>query len=190
MHIGVFGGSFDPVHAGHLAAATTAIEVLGLDRLLIVPVFRQPFKQNEVITSAADRLAMLRIAFDEVPRCVVDEVEVERGGVSYTAETLRQLRTRFPHDKLSLIVGADNAAQLGNWRDAATIRRIATVVVVTRPGETVADSADFTVVPIPPHDVSASEIRATLRAGGSVEGMVPPEVLGYIYERGLYEVGV
>ncbi len=190
MHTGVFGGSFDPVHVGHVGVAEAVLEKLSLDRLLVVPTAQHPFKSEGHSASAGDRLAMLKIAFADIDKIWIDGCEFERGGVSYTVDTLRDIRSRFQEDKLSLIVGADTVTSFNEWKDFKLLKEMAEVIVVTRPGEEVHGSERFRVVEVPAFDVSATEIRTRLEKGGSVEGLLAPEVQEFILGRRLYGTGV
>lgn len=184
---GVFGGSFDPVHVGHLVVARAARDRLGLNVVHLIPASRQPFKAQGHVASASDRLAMLRLAVAEFAGLVADGREVERGGLSYTIDSLRELRAEFPEDALCLLVGADAARELPEWRDSAEICRLARIGVLTRPGATMPDlpwAAD--VVEVPAVDVSATDVRARLRRGESVAGLIPDTVAAYISAHALY----
>src|SRR5262245_10708221 len=131
MRVGVFGGTFDPVHVGHLAIANAALEELALDRLLFVPAHRSPLKQGDPIASARDRVAMLEASIAGEPRFRVSRVELDREGPSYTVDTLEQLGGE---GDLFLVVGSDAYADLARWKDPDRIRALATIVVAARPG--------------------------------------------------------
>ena len=134
MATGVLGGSFDPVHHGHLIAADRAAEALGLDTVLFVPCARQPLKPQDPVADATHRVTMLRLAFAGYQRFQVETSELERPGPSYTVDTLRQLRQRWADERLVLILGADAAATLPRWRAADEVARLAEIAVLTRPG--------------------------------------------------------
>ena len=185
MHVGVFGGSFDPVHHGHLIVAMEALRALGLDEVRFVPAREQPFKRGAHAAGAADRLEMLRLACTGVPGFVVDPRECERPGPSYTVDTLRSLRADRPGDALSLLIGSDAAADFPAWRAASAIRELATVVVLARPGIAIPPGFDRTVA-VPAIDISATAVRARARAGESIRFLVPDPVERYIAERRLY----
>lgn len=190
MHIGILGGSFDPVHIGHVVIARSISEHLGLDRLLVVPTALHPFKTDGPAASAADRVRMLELAFAGLDGIEIDTTEIRRGGISFTVDTLRDIRSRFPGDKLSLIVGADTVDDFEKWKDHSVLVELADVVVMTRPNEETEKSSARHVVDVPPFDVSATEIRARLESGASVEGLLPPDVLEFIRGRRLYGTGV
>jgi nicotinate-nucleotide adenylyltransferase len=184
---GIFGGSFDPVHIGHLVVARAARDRLGLDVVHLIPANRQPFKTQGHVASARDRLAMLQVAVAETAGLRADAREVERGGVSYTIDSLRELRAEFPEDALCLLVGADAARELPGWHEGAEIPRLARIGVLTRPGAAMADlpwTAELVEVPAVP--VSASDVRARLRRGESVAGLIPDAVAEYITTHELY----
>src|ERR1700690_2147142 len=117
MKIGLFGGSFDPVHLGHLLVAQAAIEELGLDRLFFIPAAQSPFKPDSPTAPASIRLQLLRLALAGRTNCEIDEQEIRRGGVSYTVDTLRDYAKKFPAAKLFYLIGADNIAKLNEWRE-------------------------------------------------------------------------
>jgi nicotinate-nucleotide adenylyltransferase len=189
MRRGVFGGSFDPVHLGHLTVAGAAAERLALDCVHFVPARVQPFKAGRHEASAADRVAMLRLALGD-PRFLLDTRELEREGVSYTVDSLRELRAEYPRDELCLLVGADAARDLPTWREAETIPTLARVVVLTRPGVTPpADAMAAEVLEVPRVEVSATEIRHRVRRGESIRELVPADVADYIERQGLYRTG-
>lgn len=188
MATGVFGGSFDPVHHGHLIAADRAIEALGLDAVLFVPCARQPLKANGPVGTPEQRLAMLRAATLDHPRFAVETCELERPAPSYTVDTLRALRQRWPDRGLVLILGADAAAELPSWRAADQVARLAEIAVLTRPGAPEVPSALARhVVAAPAIEISASEIRARCLAGKSIRYLVPDAVAAYIAKNRLYQ---
>jgi nicotinate-nucleotide adenylyltransferase len=185
---GVLGGSFDPVHHGHLIAADRAAEALGLDRVLFVPCARQPLKPLGPTASADDRRAMLALALAGHPPFVLEPLELTRPAPSYTVDTLRALRAREPHERFVLIVGADAAAELPRWRAADEVARLAEIAVLTRPGVPEVASPFVThFVATPAIEISASEIRARCLAGKSIRYLVPDAVAEYIARRGLYQ---
>jgi nicotinate-nucleotide adenylyltransferase len=185
---GVLGGSFDPVHHGHLIVADRAAEALGLDRVLFVPCARQPLKPRGPVASADDRRAMLALALAGHPRFVLEPAELERPAPSYTVDTLRTLRAREPRERFVLILGADAAAELPRWRAADEVARLAEIAVLTRPGVPEVASAFVThFVATPAIEISASEIRARCLAGKSIRYLVPDAVAEYIGRQRLYQ---
>jgi nicotinate-nucleotide adenylyltransferase len=189
MKIGLFGGSFDPVHLGHLLVAQAAVEELGLDRLFFIPTAQSPFKPQNHAAPASARLQWLRLALAGKANCEVDEQEIRRGGVSYTIETLRDYVKRFPHAQFFCLIGADNAAKLNEWREAGELARRAEFVAIPRPGGAAA------MFPSPfrgrmlrgfPLGVSSSEIRARVKAGLPIDHLVPPPVAGAVHDARVY----
>jgi nicotinate-nucleotide adenylyltransferase len=184
---GIFGGSFDPVHHGHLIVAARAAEALGLDTLFFVPCRTQPLKPQGPVADGLDRAAMLRLAVEGDPRALVDTQELERPAPSYTVDTVRALRARWPDERLVLIIGADAAAGLARWRAADEVARLAEVAVLSRPGAPAVSSAFVAhTVATPAIEISASDIRARVLAGRGIRYLVPESVREYIESRGLY----
>jgi nicotinate-nucleotide adenylyltransferase len=186
MRIGVFGGTFDPPHIGHLLAASDAHEALSLDRVIFIPAAGQPLK-SAIVAPPADRLAMVTALVGDDPRFAVDPIEIERGGLSFTVDTLRALRDRWKPDRdlaLVLLLGADAAATLPQWREPNEVMQLAEVIVLTR-GES-STTAVGRAINTRTVDVSSTEIRARVRAGQSIRGFVPEPVAAYIEGRRLY----
>lgn len=185
--IGILGGTFDPPHVGHLLAASDAFEALALDRLLFVPAAQQPLKAGLVSASALDRAAMVQRLVEGDPRFAVDAIEIERGGLSYTVDTLRALRTRWTGDvALFLLIGRDVAATLPMWREPDAIMAMAQIVVLTRAGESAELPAGVRALTTRRVDVSSTEVRARVREGKSIRGFVPDAVADYIAAAALY----
>jgi nicotinate-nucleotide adenylyltransferase len=186
VRVGIFGGSFDPIHIGHLIVAEHAGERLGLERVYFVPARQHPFKAGHG-ASPEDRLAMVELAIRGNPRFVVDGREIQRPGPSYTVETVRALATELEGNPLFLLLGADAAREFPAWREADTIAALATVVVLTRAGvELPALPWVKQVVEVPGIEVSASGLREAVRQGRSIRYLVPAAVEDYIRARGLY----
>jgi len=195
MRIGILGGTFDPVHVGHLAAARAAIECAGLDRVVFVPTGEPPHR-SAALAGAKHRLEMTRLAIDSEKALEVSDVEIRRGGISYTADTLRELKNIYPRDELFLILGWDAARLFATWRLPDEITRLATVVVVTRPGSGEADSAALRTAGLDPKrtvlcaretpDISGSELRDAIASGQPVGDRLPQAVLEYIARNRLY----
>lgn len=187
MRLGVFGGTFDPVHVGHLAIAHAALEALGLDRVLFVIARRSPLKERGPVASEAERLAMLERAIAGEPRFAVSRLELDREGPSYTVDTLAALRAAAPVDELFLILGGDASAELPRWRSPERIAELATIVVAERPGvPPPAVPGALRTFDAPRLDISSRELRARAARGRSLRYLVPDPVHEYIEARGLY----
>ena len=185
--IGLFGGSFDPVHHSHLIVGKVAAEKLKLDSLRFMPAREQPFKVGKHHTSAEDRAAMLSLAVAGMPGFSVELSELHRPGPSYTIDTLRQLHEREPGMEFVLLLGADAAADLPAWREAGRLRDLARIAVFARPGTPVADSPWMSsVIEVPAIDISATEVRRRARRGLSLRYWVPDSVAEYITRHRLY----
>jgi nicotinate-nucleotide adenylyltransferase len=189
LKIGLFGGSFDPVHLGHLLVAQAAIEELGLNKLFFIPTAQSPFKSENKIAPAEIRLQLLRLALAGKTDCKIDEQEIKRGGISYTIDTLRDYAKKFPAAKLFYLIGADNVAKLNEWREANELVKLAEFIAIPRPSET---AAEF---PKPfrgkilkgfPVEISSSQIRARVKAGLPIENLVPPFVAEAIHAAKIY----
>ena len=191
MRIGVFGGTFDPPHVGHLLLATDARDALQLDRLIFVPVGVQPFKvETPPVASGQDRLEMVRLAIGNDPNYAVDDTEITRKGLSFTVDTLEHLAARHVGAQFFFLLGQDAAAGFRQWRNPERILEIATLALMMRSGsEDAVGWRNFEgLVMVSPRrvDVSSTEIRDRLRAGKSIKGFVPESVEQFIEARGLY----
>jgi nicotinate-nucleotide adenylyltransferase len=184
VRIGLFGGTFDPPHLGHLLAASDAFEQLTLDRLVFIPNAAQPLKTGRRTASAADRLEMVRLACQGDARFEVDAIEVDRGGLSFTVDTLRAYRDRHPDAALFLLVGEDAARTLPSWREPAAILDLAELIVLTRGDDGGGPSGRR--LHTRRVDVSATEIRERVAAGRSIHGFVMDGVARYIESHRLY----
>jgi nicotinate-nucleotide adenylyltransferase len=185
--LGVFGGTFDPVHTGHVVVAAEVRSVLALDRVLLVPAGDPWQKRGRVVASAADRLALVERAVAEVDGVEASAIEVEHQGASVTADTLEALAA--PDRELFLVLGADTVANMGTWRRLDATRHLATVVVVEREGERAVPPGDgwkVEHVTVPRLDISSTDLRARLADGRAVDGLVPGPVVREIRARGLY----
>lgn len=181
--IGVFGGTFDPVHVGHLAIALAALETVPLDRVIFVPARRSPLKSGGPVASADHRLAMLERATADERRFEVSRIELEREGPSYTVDTLGSLASE---GRLFLILGADAAAELDRWKDPDRVRSLATLVIARRPGTPAAAIPGAITLDTPLLDISARELRARAAQARSLRYLVPDSVCRYIEEHALY----
>jgi nicotinate-nucleotide adenylyltransferase len=185
--VGLFGGSFDPVHHGHLIVAQVATEALKLRELRFVPAREQPFKQGLHGAPAADRAVMLELAVAGSPGLSVERIELERPGPSYTVDTLEALRAREPGTSFTLLLGADAAAELGAWHRAGELPALARIVVFARPGTPIPASPLIAgSIEVPAIDISATEIRRRARAGAPVRYWVPDAVAEYMARHRLY----
>lgn len=189
--IGMFGGTFDPVHVGHLILAERAREELGLDLLLFVPAFIPPHKiTGRKIASAESRADMLRLAIAGNPGFRVENREIERQGISYTVETIRTLREAYPDARFTLLIGADNARDFRTWHQPEAIAQLADVAVWARPGISLSDELlpgiPLQQISSPLFEISSTDIRERLAAGRSIRYLVPDPVLQYIDRHGLY----
>ena len=195
MRLGIFGGSFDPPHLGHLLAASDAFDELGLDRLVFVPTAAQPLKREGLVATPAQRLAMVHYAVDGDPRFSVSTVEIDRKGLSYTVETLAVFADRYPDAARYFLVGADAFATFPQWREPARIAALARVAVMQRAGDAEpvvpAGIAADAVVRLQTRrvDVSSTEVRDRVAAGRPIRGFVPAAVADYIATAGLYRQG-
>jgi nicotinate-nucleotide adenylyltransferase len=186
MRLGLLGGSFNPIHHGHLITAARAAEAVGLDRVLFIPAALSPLKNGHDLAPAGDRLAMLRAALRGNPIFEASELELRRGGVSYTIDTLRELKSRT-RARLYWILGTDAARLLPRWKSIDEVRRLAEFVIVTRPGDRVSPKRPKDhIVKAPLLEISSSEIRQRVRKGLSVRYLLPDSVERYIRRKGLY----
>lgn len=195
MKVGILGGTFDPIHLGHLEAAQAGVTCAGLDQVFLVPAGTPPHKDGAV-ASGADRLAMCRLAVAGHPQLRVGDWEVSRRGPSYTVDTLRTFHAERPSDEPHLILGWDAAREIRTWHAPDEVLRLARLVVVARPGlanpdrrsleEAGIDPARVTLCLLGTPDVAATEIRRLSAGSGAIADLVPPSVEAYIKERGLY----
>jgi len=189
--LAMLGGTFDPIHVGHLVVAQDVVEALELDRLLVVPAGRPPHR--ETVFPAERRLRWTRKAFRGDPRVEVLELEVRRSGPSYTVETLEELRRRYRPDTLYCVIGVDQLEVLDSWRDPGRIARLARIAVMAREGEDPDRlrgevGVDFESVPVTRVDLSSSRIRRRLAAGRTVRYLVPEAIRAEVEEaRGAVE---
>lgn len=208
--LGILGGTFDPVHYGHLRPAREVRQALGLEELRFVPAFRPPHRPPPQ-AEAADRLAMVRLALADEPGMLADDREIRRGGPSYTVPTLESLRAEQGARPLVLLLGADAFLEIETWYQWRRLPQLAHLVVVNRPGSPLPEPERFPdwarpllarsaaalraapagclyLQPVTPVDISATRIRERLARGEPVDDLLPPAVLAYIRRRGLYGV--
>lgn len=189
MNIGLFGGSFDPVHLGHLLVAGTAREELELTRLFFIPAAQSPFKPDRQPTPAPERLRLLRLALAGQTWCEIDDQEIRRGGLSYTVDTVRDYVSRYPTARLFYLIGADHVAQLPQWREAAALASAIEFVIIPRPGQPASPfPAPFQGRTLTgfPTAISSSQVRARVKAGLPIDHLTPPAVAEAIRNNGLY----
>ena len=194
MRVGVFGGTFDPIHLGHLAAAKAAMECAHLDRVLFVPS-AQPPHRGAAQAPAEDRLAMSKLAVEGDSHFEVSDIEVKRGGPSYTVDTLEELHRALPDNDLFLILGWDAARLFRTWHEPDRVSSLASIVIVTR-GKSQPMTSELKAIGLAPErlikchwptpDISGSELRRAIAAGQSAAGKVPPAVERYIASHHLY----
>ncbi len=186
--IGILGGTFDPVHHGHLILASCAREQLHTDEFILIPNSRSPLKSAEPVAPFADRFEMLRLALGESHVITLSDAEGRRGGVSYMADTLKGILESTPDAQLHLVLGADSIRDLPRWKDAPTILRLARLAVVSRDGRVDADLPEGTaVIQMPRIDISASLIRERVSRHLSIDFLTPAPVVSHIHRTGLYQ---
>jgi nicotinate-nucleotide adenylyltransferase len=196
MRLGIFGGSFDPIHNGHLALARACQSQAALDEVWFLPTAVQPLKRGGPQASDAERVEMLELAIADEPSWKVCRLEIDRGGLSYTVDTLRQIRAELPDAALFFLMGGDAVRDVPYWKEPAEIFRMATPLVVCRAGEpepdltalakVCADERQPQRIAMPAMDVSSSEIRRRASAGESVDKLVHASVARTIAEHDLY----
>ncbi|MGI6205544.1 MAG: nicotinate-nucleotide adenylyltransferase [Anaerovoracaceae bacterium] len=199
MKIGVFGGSFNPIHYGHLVLAEHARDAAGLDKVILVPAFESPFKKGTGGESSVHNLEMARLAVEGNDCLEVSSIEVDRGEMSYTVDTMRKISGKCgPDDRLYFIMGADSFFGLEHWMGSKELLSRYSFVVGRRPGcetgklEETADwfrkqyNADILIVPVPQVEISSTDIRERFRTGRSVKYLTPDSVIDYVMRHGLY----
>jgi nicotinate-nucleotide adenylyltransferase len=190
LRLGIFGGTFDPVHLGHLLPARDALEKMRLDAVLFVPCARSPFKKERPQTTDAQRLALLRLALKSEPRFWLSRCELDRPAPSYAIDTAREVREAFPRATLFWLLGADQLARLDEWHNWKELKREVKFVLMQRGEGTAVPSRWRNTVLGLPHprriDISASEIRRRVKARLPIDHLLPAAVAAYIQRRGLY----
>lgn len=186
--VGVFGGTFDPPHLGHVSVARDVADALRLDEVVWVPAFRSPLKPEAPETPPEVRLEMVRHAAQADARFRVDDREIRRQGPSYTVDTLREMRadTRADTEEVVLIMGVDQYATIDQWREPDTIRALATIAVMDRGGEAGPETPGVRRIPVGRVDISATAVRERVARGDSLDGWVLPAVADVIAREGLY----
>ena len=191
MKIGFLGGSFDPVHFGHLLAAQDVYEQYQFDRLFLVPAAQAPLKPKEVQSSLEDRLVMLRAAIEWDKRFEISDVELRRGGVSYTIDSVRHFRAMFPDDELYWIIGGDQLPRINLWKDIEELARTIEFIFLERPGHPAKPTPEIPGLRLHRCDghlieISSSELRDRVRRGLSLHYFCPQKVITHIEARQLY----
>jgi nicotinate-nucleotide adenylyltransferase len=201
MKIGIFGGSFDPVHTEHIQLARAAIAGLGLDKLIVMPAGIPPHKQNKRLAAAEDRLAMCRLAFGEIPKAEVSDHEIKKAGASYTYLTCQYFKEEYPQAELFFLVGTDMFWDFFSWKNPEVILENATLAVCRRNEgeENIAAQQrafferfqkQFAVIPYNGKAVSSTEVRTRIALGMDTADMLPPAVSDYIHSRQIYTLSV
>lgn len=191
MEIGIFGGTFNPPHNGHLIVAEHLRELLEFDRVVFIPTSISPHKQQEPLVEPRARLAMVKKAVRGNPFFLVSDIEVRRGGVSYTVETLREMHRQHPKDVLHLLIGMDNVKEFHTWKNPEEILALAHVIVMTRPGFSGSIGKnkfvrEMEVCGVPEIDIASRDIRKRVKEGKSIHHLVPDPVEEYILKHKLY----
>lgn len=191
MKIGLMGGSFDPVHFGHLIAAQDVLEQFALDRMILMPAAQAPLKPNEVQATAADRLAMLWAAITGEPRMEISEYELTKGGISYTIDTVRHFRAMYPDDELYWVIGGDQLPLLSKWKEISELVKLIEFVFLERPGYSAGPLREIPGLVL--HrgkghliEISSTELRDRVGRGGSLNHFTPQKVIAYIGDKMLY----
>ncbi|HEY5228755.1 MAG TPA: nicotinate-nucleotide adenylyltransferase [Opitutaceae bacterium] len=191
MKIGFLGGSFDPVHFGHLMAAQDAFEQHKLDRLVIVPAAQAPLKPSETQSSAEDRLAMVKAATEWDTRFEVSDFELRKGGVSFTIDSARHFKSLYPNDQLYWVIGGDQLPQLHLWKDIGELAKLVEFIFLERPGYPVRAAPDIPGLRLHRCDghllaISSTELRDRTRRSLSLDYFIPHKAIVYIRSKGLY----
>ncbi len=192
MNIGIFGGTFNPPHLGHLIVAEHVRETAGLDKVIFIPSYISPHKQASEEKNAGSRLEMVKLAIEGNSYFTVSDIELRRKGTSYTFETVEALHREHPKDALFFLIGMDNFIEFQTWKYPERIIQHAKLVVMNRPlyqqaSEPLRFSESAIFVDVPNIEISSSKIRASVKMHRSIHFLVPPEVEGYIMQHGLYQ---
>lgn len=194
VRIGIMGGTFDPIHHGHLVAASEAQNVFDLDEVIFVPTWAQPFKKGRRVSPAEHRYLMTVIATASNPRFTVSRVDIDRGGTTYTIDTLNDITAEYPGAELYFITGADALEQILTWKDSEEIFGLAHLIGVTRPGHLLSDSGlprdRVSLLEVPAMAISSTDCRRRIGEGIPVWYLVPDGVVQYIRKYGLYRMAL
>jgi nicotinate-nucleotide adenylyltransferase len=189
--IGIFGGTFDPPHKGHIAIAEQAKKQLGLDCVYFVPAYIPPHKHQHSSTSAEHRLKMMKLAVSSKKESKVSTIELKRRGISYTVDTLQAFKQRFPKTELVLIIGADNLVQFNSWKSPKTILQLVSLAVYKRKGFSLplkGSTIDFILLKGRMLRISSTEIRNRIEKGFPIRALVPKPIVAYIKRHSLYTI--
>lgn len=198
MKIGIMGGTFDPIHMGHLILGEYARENLNLDKVVFIPTGANPFKTDLGTSSSAHRVDMVKLAIESNPYFTVSTIEVERDGISYTIDTIKSLKDKYKEDQLYFIIGSDLVFQIERWKDFQELFKLCKFALFNRPGKEVKEienklkelnskyKISFERINSPLIDISSTAIRDRVKRGQSIKYLVPPEVEEYIIKHNLY----
>ena len=187
MRIGILGGTFNPIHTGHLILAEETREKIGLEKVIFVPAYLPPHKDDSDIVQAEHRLTMVKLAIRGNPDFEVSDLEIKRDGRSYTIDTLKELKVIYPREELYFIIGSDLLEYLDEWKDLDEIIKLVKFIVATRPGYALDKiPSRITTIPIRAVDISGFEIRKAIRENKSFRYLVPQAVYDYIKKERLY----
>ncbi len=188
MRIGILGGTFNPIHYGHLILGEQVLVQLKLDRVIFVPTFIPPHKSNKDVIGSKDRLNMIKLAVSGNGHFTVSDLEISREGMSYTVDTLRQIKRKYPSGELFFICGSDLVSEIPKWKDVGEIYKLAKFVLAKRPGFGKRLSGKpFLKIDVAQVDISSSLIRALVKRDRSIRYLTPANVVRYIEKRGLYK---
>jgi len=187
--VGIFGGTFDPIHLGHLITAQSVKEIRELEKIIFIPAFISPHKSNAVTSSPKDRLNMIKLAIKDIPFFDYSDMEIKMGGVSYTVDTLRELKKQY--ENLEFIIGYDNIFSFNTWKDPDEIMKLSTIIVLKRKSSHAPPFKDkyynqAVFVQTRGIEISATDIRERVKLGKPINFLVPPPVMEYIYKQKLY----
>jgi nicotinate-nucleotide adenylyltransferase len=192
--IGILGGTFDPIHLGHLVLAEQVKEKLGLDKVIFIPSASPPHKSKRKLSPAKDRFHMTKLALESNSTFLVSDIELKRKGLSYTVETLKQLKKQYPDSEIYFLTGSDVLDEIHTWKNPEQIYKLAKVVIAIRPGFDSFDSKNHfakksMIVPITSVDISSTQIRERVKKEQSIKYLVPAKVEEYIKKKRLFRVG-
>lgn len=187
--VGIFGGTFDPIHLGHLITAQSVKEIRDLTKIIFIPAYISPHKTDAIPSSPEDRLNMIKFSIENIPFFDYSDIEIKKGGISYTVDTLRELKKKY--DKLELIIGYDNIFSFNTWKEPDEIFKLADVIVLKRKSSHPPQFEDkyyhqAVFVQTRGIEISATDIRERVKNGMPINFLVPPAVIKYIYEHKLY----